>query len=242
MRHVPQHAGDDPGLGCRTAVHGRPPHSVVRQALSERQVSAGDEGGLNGKNGVDERTRSATNKAPMNRRRTWCRRVYHMLAENDFRSSGEGQPIVKTGAPDRIRTCDLCLRRAALYPAELRVLRPRPGTRVAGDGFIADDGGGINRELAGNPEAVAGRGRIAVFCVRFIFGRLAGRAVDECHAGAGGVSPWTGPCGSARPVLRVRALFLRVLRLLALGVRAGTTWRSGPRRTRRVRPASGSPA
>ena len=28
----------------------------------------------------------------------------------------------ETGAPDRIRTCDLCLRRAALYPAELRVL------------------------------------------------------------------------------------------------------------------------
>ena len=27
------------------------------------------------------------------------------------------------GAPDRIRTCDLCLRRAALYPAELRVQR-----------------------------------------------------------------------------------------------------------------------
>src|SRR5271170_4422068 len=27
----------------------------------------------------------------------------------------------KNGAPDRIRTCDLCLRRAALYPAELRV-------------------------------------------------------------------------------------------------------------------------
>ena len=25
------------------------------------------------------------------------------------------------GAPDRIRTCDLCLRRAALYPAELWV-------------------------------------------------------------------------------------------------------------------------
>ena len=28
----------------------------------------------------------------------------------------------RVGAPDRIRTCDLCLRRAALYPAELRVL------------------------------------------------------------------------------------------------------------------------
>src|ERR1700688_4800126 len=29
--------------------------------------------------------------------------------------------IEKTGGPDTIRTCDLCLRRAALYPAELRV-------------------------------------------------------------------------------------------------------------------------
>src|SRR5690348_14175313 len=28
-----------------------------------------------------------------------------------------------TGGPDTIRTCDLCLRRAALYPAELRVRR-----------------------------------------------------------------------------------------------------------------------
>src|SRR6266853_1649225 len=27
----------------------------------------------------------------------------------------------KSGAPDTIRTCDLCLRRATLYPAELRV-------------------------------------------------------------------------------------------------------------------------
>jgi hypothetical protein len=32
------------------------------------------------------------------------------------------QPIEGIGAPDRIRTCDLCLRRATLYPAELRVL------------------------------------------------------------------------------------------------------------------------
>ena len=30
-------------------------------------------------------------------------------------------PLFENGAPDRIRTCDLCLRRAALYPAELRV-------------------------------------------------------------------------------------------------------------------------
>jgi hypothetical protein len=27
---------------------------------------------------------------------------------------------LSAGAPDKIRTCDLCLRRAALYPAELR--------------------------------------------------------------------------------------------------------------------------
>ncbi len=29
------------------------------------------------------------------------------------------------GAPERIRTSDLCLRRAALYPAELRALTSR---------------------------------------------------------------------------------------------------------------------
>src|ERR1700709_816210 len=31
------------------------------------------------------------------------------------------QVLVPSGAPDTIRTCDLCLRRATLYPAELRV-------------------------------------------------------------------------------------------------------------------------
>ena len=35
--------------------------------------------------------------------------------------SAEWSILVWDGAPDRIRTCDLCLRRAALYPAELRV-------------------------------------------------------------------------------------------------------------------------
>ncbi len=30
----------------------------------------------------------------------------------------------RSGAPDTIRTCDLCLRRATLYPAELRVQQP----------------------------------------------------------------------------------------------------------------------
>src|SRR3569623_2061431 len=34
---------------------------------------------------------------------------------------GELQNPKFTGAPDTIRTCDLCLRRATLYPAELRV-------------------------------------------------------------------------------------------------------------------------
>src|SRR3979490_2152640 len=33
-----------------------------------------------------------------------------------------GCPVLyRSGAPDTIRTCDLCLRRATLYPAELRV-------------------------------------------------------------------------------------------------------------------------
>ena len=38
------------------------------------------------------------------------------------RTAGRKCPVsLGNGAPDRIRTCDLCLRRAALYPAELRV-------------------------------------------------------------------------------------------------------------------------
>ena len=36
--------------------------------------------------------------------------------------------LFASGAPDRIRTCDLCLRRAALYPAELRVRGPGRAT------------------------------------------------------------------------------------------------------------------
>jgi hypothetical protein len=33
----------------------------------------------------------------------------------------------RSGAPDTIRTCDLCLRRATLYPAELRALTVQGG-------------------------------------------------------------------------------------------------------------------
>src|SRR5262245_5998698 len=39
-------------------------------------------------------------------------------------SHGQDRAHKISGAPDKIRTCDLCLRRAALYPAELRA-RPR---------------------------------------------------------------------------------------------------------------------
>ena len=43
---------------------------------------------------------------------------------------GERGPTLSVcfyGAPDTIRTCDLCLRRATLYPAELRVLEAEAG-------------------------------------------------------------------------------------------------------------------
>ena len=35
--------------------------------------------------------------------------------------NGGGSHSIGNGAPDRIRTCDLWLRRPALYPTELRV-------------------------------------------------------------------------------------------------------------------------
>jgi hypothetical protein len=64
------------------------------------------------------------------------------------------------GAPDRIRTCDLCLRRAALYPAELRVHPWRLAGRFSPEGselsvarqlisgLLADHGRRINVENA----------------------------------------------------------------------------------------------
>jgi hypothetical protein len=47
--------------------------------------------------------------------------------EADVPADGVGSFILewwKNGAPDRIRTCGLCLRRATLYPAELRAQSP----------------------------------------------------------------------------------------------------------------------
>src|SRR5271163_4286565 len=46
------------------------------------------------------------------------------IKRNQTISNLEG---VLIGAPDRIRTCGLCLRRATLYPAELRVPRDLRG-------------------------------------------------------------------------------------------------------------------
>ncbi len=43
-----------------------------------------------------------------------------------------GSDDYRFGAPDTIRTCDLCLRRATLYPAELRVLTEASPTASGG--------------------------------------------------------------------------------------------------------------
>ena len=45
----------------------------------------------------------------------------HAAGDLRWRTRTGVQGRGEAGAPDRIRTCDLCLRRAALYPAELRV-------------------------------------------------------------------------------------------------------------------------
>ena len=45
-----------------------------------------------------------------------------LVAASSAKAAGFGVPSsYRGGAPDTIRTCDLCLRRATLYPAELRV-------------------------------------------------------------------------------------------------------------------------
>ncbi len=80
------------------------------------------------------------------------------------------------GGPDRIRTCDLCLRRAALYPAELRV------PQSPGRGFDA------RRSLLYAPQRVKeiaeregprlnsfGKNRSALLCVGLAVGRSRAR-------------------------------------------------------------------
>ena len=62
------------------------------------------------------------------------------------RAPGEtASPGALASTPDRIRTCDLCLRRAALYPAELRAQRQMCGisrvlspAEAVGGSFIWD--------------------------------------------------------------------------------------------------------
>src|SRR6476646_1133471 len=59
-------------------------------------------------------------------------------AQREALARGSVRVRERDGAPDRIRTCGLCLRRAALYPAELRVR----GRRLSDD---ADQRQGANR-------------------------------------------------------------------------------------------------
>ena len=83
----------------------------------------------------------------------------------------EGQSVqdLVAGAPDTIRTCDLCLRRATLYPAELRVQRvsfsrlargrqPRAGRRSAGRSGRRGDAGTSPIRAAGRVVVAWDRG------------------------------------------------------------------------------------
>src|SRR5262245_66150121 len=81
-----------------------------------------------------------------------------------------------SGAPDKIRTCDLCLRRAALYPAELRarvaVFIAEPGR----NGNAARPGGtarGAPRHLPSGPRMLTFRHETTIYA------RAAGAAHTE---------------------------------------------------------------
>jgi hypothetical protein len=62
------------------------------------------------------------------------------------RAASSGFDSEKTGGPERIRTFDLCLRRAALYPAELRVHGCQGDYRLGWNGA---------RQFARRPASVA---------------------------------------------------------------------------------------
>ena len=97
-------------------------------------------------------------------------RVFEHQNRNAFQALRECRCYKRrVGAPDRIRTCDLCLRRAALYPAELRVqsksgpdkrirMRPEaPDSAFGHSGQMLPPGGVATQTLA--PTRIARRDR-----------------------------------------------------------------------------------
>ena len=63
--------------------------------------------------------------------------------------------LLKSGAPDRIRTCDLRLRRAALYPAELRVRARRRRANIVEAGAAGNAADARGRIQNGQSRAQA---------------------------------------------------------------------------------------
>jgi hypothetical protein len=91
---------------------------------------------------------------------TGLRGSCHVL-RNVARSRQNASAIIKhfcglAGGPDTIRTCDLCLRRAALYPAELRVRAG--GENTAGEalaqGALDPLGAGLTADAAPPPSSI----------------------------------------------------------------------------------------
>jgi hypothetical protein len=69
-------------------------------------------------------TTSKTNSNPMVVKKEYGNTLLHIcyiFQKMNFQKREDRLQPFKNGAPDRIRTYDLCLRRATLYPAELRV-------------------------------------------------------------------------------------------------------------------------
>ncbi len=84
-------------------------------------------------------------------------------AHKQWSAKGQRKLIEKIGAPDRIRTCDLCLRRAALYPAELRVLALAM-TRLSDERVLSLGEGGLQSGKCG--KAFCFMVRAARYCWR----------------------------------------------------------------------------
>jgi hypothetical protein len=106
-------------------------------------------------------------------------RYVHAVPTPSYKEQRFQRVMRRRGAPDTIRTCDLCLRRATLYPAELRV-RLRERARSLPER-------GRPRKPALSPGRVARR--VHVLCV----GRTLAVDVDDGRSIAG-----EGEVGDAR--------------------------------------------
>jgi hypothetical protein len=113
-----------PRPGRKNHAHRRHDHDkILRRRVCLRRIQTGRRSWLGERTRLVE-ARPGIRPLPWRQRRfDWPRRSHKKVEYSHFgpcRPASDPREHAEDGAPDTVRTCDPCLRRAVLYPAELR--------------------------------------------------------------------------------------------------------------------------